>query len=223
MAAAVLLATSAAFAGWAVRATLAPRPDGVASSGARAPSALAPSTTPPKIETPVEPALRVAEPANVARAETDRSMPVSRHSAGRPHAAPSAEGSEPSVTAEGLFHDAAAARRADDVGLARTLYGELQRRFADSEEARLSHVSLGKLLLQSGRPSEAERQFAAYLVLGRRELAEEALIGRAQSLQSLGRSDDERSVWKELLGAYPSTVYAVEARRRLAELDAPAP
>jgi TolA-binding protein len=223
MTAAVLLATSAALAGWAVRANLAPRTDSATASDARGPSRSAAPALRPKIETAIESPSRVAEASSVTRIETDRSTPVPRRAAKQAHAALSAEASEPNVTAEGLFREAAAARRADDVDLARALYGELQRRFADSEEARLSHVSLGKLLLQSGRSAEAERQFAAYLALGRRELAEEALIGRAQSLQSLGRSSDERSVWRELLGAYPSTVYAMEARRRLAALDAPAP
>ena len=67
------------------------------------------------------------------------------------------------------------------------LYTKLQTKFPGSDEARLSHVSLGKLLLSSGKAADAERQFALYVAAGSRELVEEALVGRAESLQRLGR------------------------------------
>ena len=135
--------------------------------------------------------------------------------------APSQRASEPTErvfdSAESLFREANAARRAGDKAGARALYLRLERDFPASDEAHLAHVSLGNLLLSMGRPSEAEQQFASYLG-GRAALAQEALVGRAQSLAALGRSDDERRVWQGLLHDYPSSVYAGRAKQRLAEL-----
>jgi TolA-binding protein len=135
--------------------------------------------------------------------------------------APSPRLNEPSGrpidSAELLFREANAARRAGDQASARTLYLRLQRDFPASDEAHLAHVSLGNLLLSMGRAGEAEQQFAAYL-RGRSALAQEALVGRAQSLAALGRSSDERAVWQGLLHDYPSSVYAGRAKQRLAEL-----
>ena len=135
--------------------------------------------------------------------------------------APSQRASEPTErvfdSAESLFREANAARRAGDKAGARALYLRLERDFPASDEAHLAHVSLGNLLLSMGRASEAEQQFASYLG-GRAALAQEALVGRAQSLAALGRSDDERRVWQGLLHDYPSSVYAGRATQRLAEL-----
>jgi TolA-binding protein len=136
-------------------------------------------------------------------------------------AAPSAASDAPSArtfdSAEAVFREANAARRAGDSSRARALYLRLQRDFPASDEALLAHVSLGNLLLTMGRAAEAERQFASYLG-GRPALAQEALVGRAQSLAALGRSADERRVWEGLIREYPNSVYAARARRRLAEL-----
>jgi TolA-binding protein len=123
----------------------------------------------------------------------------------------------PSESAELLFREANAARRAGDKAAARALYLRLQREFATSDEAYLAHVSLGNLLLSMGRPSEAEQQFASYL-RARSVLAQEALVGRAQSLAALGRSGEEQAVWEGLLRDYPGSVYAGRAKQRLAEL-----
>jgi predicted Zn-dependent protease len=101
---------------------------------------------------------------------------------------------------------------------ARRLYELLQAEFPASEEARLSHVSLGKLLLAAGRPAEADRELAAYLAQPG-QLTEEALVGRAQSQERLGRRDDERALWSTLLRDFPASVYAAEARRRIATLQ----
>jgi TolA-binding protein len=126
-------------------------------------------------------------------------------------------------TAAEVFRQANAVRRAGDLDGARALYGELQTRFPGSDEAQLSFVSMGKLLLAAGRTEEAERQFARYLSLGDGELTEEALVGRARSLELLGRSESERQVWERLLRAYPSSVYGESARRRLVDLAAEKP
>jgi TolA-binding protein len=125
---------------------------------------------------------------------------------------------QPTLGAERLFREANAARHAGDLAGARALYLRLEREFPDTEEARLSHGSLGKLLLAMGRAQEAERQFEGYLA-GRQELAEEALFGRAQSLAELDSPVEEQRVWARLLREYPNSVYAARARARLAELS----
>ena len=125
---------------------------------------------------------------------------------------------QPTLDAERLFREANAARHAGDLAGARALYLRLEREFPDTEEARLAHVSLGKLLLAMGRAQEAERQFEGYLA-GRQELAEEALFGRAQSLAELDSAAEEQRVWARLLREYPNSVYAGRARQRLAELS----
>jgi len=171
--------------------------------------------------------------ASPARADHAPSAPVAPSSTApeaeappvEPQAAPAATGPRPATvpverTAASLFHDASAARRAGDLGRARALYTELQSSFSSSNEARVSRVSLGKLLLGAGHADEAERQFRSYLALGAGDLGEEALVGRADALGRLGRRDDERSVWQELLARYPSSVYAPRARQRLGALGA---
>jgi len=124
-------------------------------------------------------------------------------------------------SAELLFREANSARRSGDAAAARALYLRLEQDFPASDEAHLAHVSLGNLLLAMGRPGEAERQFASYLG-GRPALAQEASVGRAQSLAALGRSAEEQHVWEELLRDYPNSVYAGRAKQRLTELARPA-
>ena len=126
-------------------------------------------------------------------------------------------------TAADLFREASAARRLGDMERACSGYRELERRFPGSEEARLSEVSHGKLLLQTGNASEAERHFAGYLSAEGGALAEEALVGRAESLRRLGRGADEQRVWEELVRNYPGTLYAAHARGRIEELTGVAP
>jgi TolA-binding protein len=141
--------------------------------------------------------------------------------AAAPPRSPSTRADEPSArafdSAESLFREANAARRAGEQAVARALYLRLEHDFPASDEAHLAHVSLGNLLLAMGRAGEAEQQFASYLG-GRSALAQEALVGRAQSLAALGRSSDEQRVWQGLLHDYPSSVYAGRAKLRLAEL-----
>jgi len=124
--------------------------------------------------------------------------------------------------AAALFGEAAAARRSSDFGRARLLYLRLESAFPASAEARLARVSLGKVLLLMGRASEAEQQFAQYSSAGG-PLAEEALVGQAQSLARLGRGSDEQRVWQRLLHDFPNSVYTSEATQRLSVLAATAP
>jgi TolA-binding protein len=143
---------------------------------------------------------------------------------GERSAATSAEraGSEPSDAAS-LFRAAGAARRAGDLELAKRLYGTLEARFPHADEAHVACVSLGKLWLSGGDARRAEREFARYLAGGGGALAEEALVGRAQSFAALGEHGEERRVWLELLTNFGSGVYATRAQQRLDELQAASP
>jgi TolA-binding protein len=152
------------------------------------------------------------------------SVPAPVSATARSHAAPAPV---PQTTPASLFRDAGAARRAGDFTRARALYAELASRFPDSTEARVSRVSLGKLLLSAGNAREAEAVFAQYLRSGASDLREEALVGRADALSALGRSAEERRARLELVRRYPESVYANRARERIVEIDgvepAPAP
>src|SRR5262249_22159891 len=112
---------------------------------------------------------QVGAPTN-DRGETPATPPPTRPAS--PARPSSGAGPLGGGTAGELFRAANAARRAGDVPGASALYAQLQSAFPSSDEARVSHVSMGKLLLDAGRASEAERQFAHYLALGRGELAE---------------------------------------------------
>jgi TolA-binding protein len=161
---------------------------------------------PPETAAP-EQAVVAAEPeARMARAE-----PLAPRAAPRP-----SKNIEPA--APELFSRANAARRAGDFAQARRVYSELIAKYPDSDEARLSELSLGKLLLASGEAAQAEREFSHYLSAGNEPLAEEALVNQAESLHAMNRAADERKAWQRLLMEHPNSVYGARARARLSAL-----
>lgn len=86
----------------------------------------------------------------------------------------------------------------------------------------MSRVAFGRLLLDRfGDPDAALSQFESYV---RRypdgTLAEEARVGRAQSLGQLGRRADERGAWEDLITHHPESPHVGRARTRLDSLDA---
>ena len=137
-----------------------------------------------------------------------------------PPAAEAARRANARESAAALFHDANAARRSGDFARAERLYAELIAAHPGSDESGLARVSLGKLRLARGDASGAEAEFRKYLAAGRGQLAEEALVGRAQALGRLGRTGAERDAWQRLLAGYPGSVYAAQARSRLLALQA---
>jgi hypothetical protein len=73
------------------------------------------------------------------------------------------------------------------------------------------------MMLDSGDLDAALRYFDEYLHTGG-ALSEDVMLDRAVSLQRLGRSEDEAAAWASLLQAYPGSVHAERAHRRLSEL-----
>jgi tetratricopeptide (TPR) repeat protein len=116
-----------------------------------------------------------------------------------------------------LFGRANAARRAGDHGRAEHSYRELIERYPASPEARAALAVLGRMLLDDGEAGAALRCFDEYLA-GAGPLREEAHLGRALSLQRLGRTDDEAQAWSALLAFFPASVHADRAKRRLLAL-----
>jgi TolA-binding protein len=159
----------------------------------------------------------VPEPSPPRAQEADDTSVEAEEPSGDVHAAPPRTPSRVEDAAS-LFRAANAARREGAFERAKRLYGELIARYPSSDEARLSRVSLGKLLLAKGDPSDAEREFDKYLKDGKGELAEEALASRAESLQKLGKTDAERRTWQRLLAEHPNSVYAAQAKQRLEAL-----
>jgi TolA-binding protein len=144
-------------------------------------------------------------------------MPAVRANAPRtePAASSAASASPASIeTASSLFEAANVERRRNHFTTALSLYDQLQRRFPASDEAHVSHVSLGRLLLERGLWSDAVPQLDAYLVSGG-TLAPEALFGKARALDALGRRGDAEAAWRLLVATAPESAYAPQARQRL--------
>jgi TolA-binding protein len=125
---------------------------------------------------------------------------------------------EPTLGPSELFAAANAARIRGDRAEAALRYGELLRKFPSSDEARLTHATLGRLLLDSGDARGALAQLDVYLALGDETLREEAMSARARALALLGRTSEEAAAWGALLQLYPDSVHAERARARLQEL-----
>lgn len=127
------------------------------------------------------------------------------------------------VTAAELFRDANAERRAGHIEKASDLYRALQKRFPDAPETQASRVSLGRLLLdRQSNAAGALAQFDAYLAGAPADggtLAEEARVGRALAFEKLGRKDDERRAWEELIARHPQSLHSARAHERLGVLD----
>jgi TolA-binding protein len=152
----------------------------------------------PAVQTSAEPA-RPSAPAHLARIHVP--LPPPRESA------------------DELFADANRARRAGDVPLALRGYAELRRAYPGSREELTSRIVVGDLLLAEGPTRDALASFDSYLAASPTgTLAEEALVGRASALMRLGRRDEERQAWTQLLREHPDSVQGTRARRRLAEL-----
>jgi len=146
-----------------------------------------------------------------------RSAALNRH-----HAAV-ARGEGARADAATLLAQAEGAESAGRLASASRLYGELGRSFPGTREDIVARALHGQLLLDRlGNPARALALFEAYLKAEPAgTLAEEARLGRARSLERLGRSSEERSAWLDLLRVHPRSIHAAAARARLAALDTP--
>lgn len=120
------------------------------------------------------------------------------------------------LSARELFRRANEARRDERTNDAVSLYAELVRRYPTSSEAATSEVALGRLYLDKGSFDLALGQYDAYLAdPANSALREEALYGKANALDKLGRTDDATAAWRSMLTEFPSSVYATRAKQRL--------
>jgi TolA-binding protein len=147
---------------------------------------------------------RVAPPSVNTRIDSERT--------------PSRVRSRGAPTAADLFSAANGARRSHDVERAIALYRDLESRYPQSEEARVSYATLATLLLDRGDPRAALDGFERYLARGGSALGEEALVGRALAYQKLGAQSSEVAAWQEVLRRFPGSVHAPVARARLVAL-----
>jgi hypothetical protein len=96
----------------------------------------------------------------------------------------------------------------------------MQAPYAGTREASLARFNLAKMLQERGEdPGQALGLFTSFLAESPNgTLAEEARLGRAVALQRLGRPQEERQAWQDLLSSHPKSIHAERARKRLDEL-----
>lgn len=167
-----------------------------------------------------EPQPRPAQPVQPAPAHAETVSGPSVPSPGQPT---TAAVETTALEAGQLLRRAEQARTARQWRDASRAYTELGRRYPGTREEIVGRALHGQLLLDHlGEPRRALAMFELYLAVDPfGALAEEARLGRAQALRMLGRPDEERSAWRDLLREYPGSVHGPAARRRLAALDAP--
>jgi TolA-binding protein len=155
-------------------------------------------------------------PAIAAAPAADVALPAPAHA---PHARVLARADRADASAEALFGAANRARRAGDYATAMRGYAELRRAYPGTREEITSRVVVGDLRLGQGAARDALASFDSYLAASPDgTLAEEARVGRALALQRLGRRDEEREAWTQLLRLHPDSVQGARARGRLAQL-----
>lgn len=120
----------------------------------------------------------------------------------------------PEPTAANLLDLASESGRNGDYTKAISLHRRLQTTYPRSREAHASQAALGRLLLDRHDPQGALEAFDSYQRRGPGPLDESVLVGRATALERLGRVDEARATWAELVTSFPQSPYADHARRR---------
>jgi hypothetical protein len=157
----------------------------------------------PAVSAPDEDAARAAAPAARPRA-------LARHAAANDGARP---------TAAALLAEAGRARGVGELDRAVAIYRRLQREYPGTQEALVSAVPLGRLLLDGGSAQAALAAFDGYLRdVPRGALVAEALYGKGRALEVLGDAALERKLWERLVADHAGSAYAPHAQRRLAAL-----
>jgi len=98
-------------------------------------------------------------------------------------------------------------------------YGDLQRRYPSSAEAKATLVSAGDLFRSMGNNQAALASYNRYLQSGNTALASVARAGKLQALRNLGRRSEERAQIVQELKRQPQGMYADSLRQRLSELS----
>jgi len=169
------------------------------------------ATEPPA---PAEPVNRAAEPTNSPAAPeipsqgNDMAPTVDTSKTRSPDAR---------ETAAQVFGEANELRRTGKDAQAMTTYRKVERLFPGTPEAQQSYATLGSLMMEHGGAEEALSQFDHYIERGG-PLLVDVLAGKANALQRLGRTAEERRTWETLLDRFPKSVHAARAKTRLAEL-----
>jgi tetratricopeptide (TPR) repeat protein len=119
-----------------------------------------------------------------------------------------------------MFARAVQARENGDLSGAIAISEQIEQFFPSSPEGITTHLSLGVIYMQQGKPNLALGEFEIYRHIGNPDLMAEALWGQAQALKLLARPSDEREILMELLKSYPRSVYVAAAKERLNALPA---
>lgn len=120
-------------------------------------------------------------------------------------------------SAPSLFARANKARHAGRSGEALKLYAQLDAKYPDSAEARLSKSIVARLLLDQGQAKTALERYDE--VLRTNPANVEALMGRAGALRRLGQRGAEVRTLRQVVQVQPNSPHAEAARARLDELD----
>ena len=152
------------------------------------------------------------EPAGAAPARSRRADRAQR-------AVSSAVAAPRSASAAELYALANQARVQGTLPAAISAYLDLQTRFAGSNEASASLLTLGNLYLVSGQPLLALEQFRAHQRVGGAGFGVESLWGMSVAFGRLERHAEEQQSLLLLLSRYPDSAYEAAARRKLAERD----
>jgi tetratricopeptide (TPR) repeat protein len=124
------------------------------------------------------------------------------------------------LSASELFARANQAREQGDLPGAIAISQQIEQFFPSTNEGITTHLSLGVIYMQQGKPNLALGEFEIYRHIGNPDMMAEALWGQAQALKQLARPSDEREILAELLKSYPRSVYVAAAKERLNALPA---
>lgn len=167
------------------------------------------------VETVASPPVGDTTPAPDTTLVPDTTAPADRTKV-RPRDRAVADPPPALLDGDALLEQAALARKDGRIDEAIALYRELGRRLPGTREDGVGCVALARLL----QPRDAKQALAVFdrclADHPRGDLVEPALVGRAEALAKLGRTDDERAAWTELLRRFPSTLHAERAKARLA-------
>jgi hypothetical protein len=205
-------ATGATASFWSVRHVIVSRLLVKTPSQAPVPAPEPKETATPKVAGP--PRVEFAPLEVMPPAPQPARAPVPRVSA-----APKVE--EAALSPEQMLTAANEARRRGDTVLAAKSYRQLmQPPYAGTREASLARFDLAKMLQERGEdPAQSLALFTSFLAESPNgTLAEEARLGRAVALSRLGRPQEERQAWQDLLSSHPKSIHAERARKRLDEL-----